>query len=139
MQLVKIGKRKCCICKKIKDLNLENFYNCSIKGQCGFRSSCKDCDKKRFLKNVKNFEDYNAKAYILKTLGKKCNHCGIKSNIKGFFDIDHIEPRIIHTKKEPRNTKKGEIKNLQVLCPNCHRIKTIKDRKKFKWGRNKIK
>ena len=49
-------------------------------------------------------------------LGWTCAHCKIKSTIASFFDIDHINPRA----NGGRNGKY----NLQILCPNCHRLKT---------------
>lgn len=44
-----------------------------------------------------------------------CNHCKMKSELLGFFDLDHING----------NPLDNSFKNFQLLCPNCHRIKTI--------------
>lgn len=51
--------------------------------------------------------------------GWSCSHCGTQSDDFRFFDVDHITPR----------SKKGHGRraNLQILCPNCHRRKTIID------------
>lgn len=50
-------------------------------------------------------------------LGWTCKQCGIYNTEIWFFDIDHIQPR----------SKNGSSKrsNLQVLCPNCHRLKHL--------------
>jgi len=52
-------------------------------------------------------------------IGWTCQKCGVYSGEFAFFDIDHISPRLKggHGKKD----------NLQVLCPNCHRKKTLLD------------
>ncbi len=52
-------------------------------------------------------------------VGWTCQKCHCYSADPRFFDIDHIIPR----------SKKGHGKrsNLQVICPNCHRRKTIID------------
>jgi hypothetical protein len=42
------------------------------------------------------------------------------------YNIDHITPWAM--------TKNNNIENLQALCPNCHALKTVKDRQKItKW------
>jgi 5-methylcytosine-specific restriction endonuclease McrA len=56
----------------------------------------------------------------LVNLGWSCATCFIESDDCGFFDVDHIVPcaqvgrRVMSDKS-----------NLQVLCPNCHRCKTL--------------
>ena len=52
-----------------------------------------------------------------------CQMCGLKSNNSQFMDIDH--------KNCNRNDNNKE--NLWTLCPNCHRLKTINDRKNNWW------
>lgn len=46
----------------------------------------------------------------------KCRECGVEHEDYRFFDVDHINSDHKNNNKE----------NLQVLCPNCHRIKTLK-------------
>ena len=53
--------------------------------------------------------------------GFKCRHCGVAALLQdGRFEVDHIVP--LH--------KSGvdHIKNTQVLCRNCHGLKTFRER-----------
>ena len=52
-------------------------------------------------------------------IGWTCQKCATYCGDHRFFDIDHILPR--HKKGGSRRN------NLQVLCPNCHRKKTLID------------
>ena len=63
--------------------------------------------KNKFLNNLKEYGIYT------------CEVCKITNNNKGFFDIDHIVPKSLGGK----NTQD----NLQIICPNCHRIKSLKE------------
>lgn len=54
----------------------------------------------------------------------KCGHCEISSDLAGFFDIDHRIPQSEGGSDEPTN--------LEIVCPNCHRLKTIRDRVRVK-------
>jgi len=47
-----------------------------------------------------------------------CQICKMRNDLKGFMDIDH--------KDGDRNN--DDVNNVWILCPNCHRIKTIRDR-----------
>ena len=114
------GLRRCYSCKKVKSLSLFGKRE-TEKGTY----LCKECTMGDF-KRLK--EKYNHKEKIFSILGKKCNHCGVEKDDISFFDIDHIIPVQRKTRKEHVVTKVSEIKNLQILCPNCHRLKTIMDR-----------
>ena len=68
-------------------------------------------------------------------LGRSCKHCG---DIDGPFDLDHIVPQWTYREPDDRLTKgmimklnykamKAELRNCQLLCRPCHRIKTTKD------------
>lgn len=52
-------------------------------------------------------------------IGWNCSTCGIYSDDHRFFDKDHILPRA----KGGTDAKS----NYQLLCPNCHRKKTLSD------------
>ena len=62
---------------------------------------------------------------ILEIKGKRCSKCGMENEHQSFFDIDHITPRRKIGKVRIGNNSLKEIDNLQILCPNCHRLKTI--------------
>lgn len=69
------------------------------------------------------------------TLGAKCLHCGIEDF--RVLDFDHIDPMEkgfnISTKLHlPIDELMIEVKKCQLLCANCHRIKTITARQ-FDW------
>lgn len=70
---------------------------------------------------------WDAKCEFLRRLGGECAHCG--NNDFRVLDVDHIDPA---KKRKPRNNNlrtrlllwRREVNNLQLLCANCHRIKT---------------
>lgn len=53
-------------------------------------------------------------------IGWTCARCPTHAVDQRFFDIDHILARSLGGN--------GRLANLQILCPNCHRLKTISDR-----------
>jgi 5-methylcytosine-specific restriction endonuclease McrA len=71
-------------------------------------------------------------------MGGKCSHCGI--NDIRVLQIDHIVPLRRRTngldRKDADTTLsmriiRGNRDNVQVLCANCHLIKTLEDRKRY--------
>jgi len=105
--------------------------------RCGSKKNKIGCSWKHKLKildelHIKYRSKYpnvnTTKGNIIRKLGNKCNKCGVIEKDLRFFDIDHIIPRCRKTLKESSNVKMREINNLQILCPNCHRWKTILDR-----------
>ena len=122
-QLCRIGKRRCYGCKRILDLNLNNFY----KGdRAGFGKLCKDCNKKR-NQTPKWKED--RRKYYQKTKEKTkkrrlklrfeilardnftCQYCGRKAP-EVILEIDHKYPK----------SKGGlnKIENYTVACKECN-------------------
>ncbi len=68
------------------------------------------------------------------SFGLICKRCGLKNENPSFFDLDHIIPAKT-TEATRRKSRKGgniyslkELGNYQVLCPNCHRLKTIENK-----------
>jgi predicted restriction endonuclease len=53
--------------------------------------------------------------YALRTYGEKCELCGY-NKYKEALEVHHID----------KNRRNNNIKNLMVLCPNCHRLLTLK-------------
>lgn len=79
-------------------------------------------------------EYYQVKEEIFKRLGGKCCECGY-SNAFG-LEIDHIvalgrTKRINHGVQYYRNIL-ADLKSFQLLCANCHAIKTYDDRRRLK-------
>ena len=52
---------------------------------------------------------------LLQERGEKCEVCGFEAVNKCQLDIDHIDG----------NAKNNDFSNLQILCANCHRLKTL--------------
>ncbi len=77
-----------------------------------FKDASRNCKEKIHLLNALTNQPAG-------TIGWTCKHCSLSSDNYMFFDIDHILP-----KSRSGHNKKS---NLQVLCPNCHRLKTISD------------
>lgn len=62
-----------------------------------------------------------------------CKECGLKDEL--IMDIDHIKPigmNLIERREIERNKdiELNGINNLQTLCPNCHKRKTLTDIKR---------
>ena len=104
----------------------------------------KDSEKqKAFQRDWQRKQRLERKKKAVALLGSKCKRCGYDENIFA-LQIDHIEPQ-----KLPRKNKESAwnglrtisllarglitTKGLQLLCANCHCIKTHEeDRQKFK-------
>ncbi len=119
------GDKKCSICKGIFNRTKEFFYNNKSKND-KLTTECKECLKKKTLARTKE------RSKFIENHGNKCNSCNIYNINPTFFDIDHVIP--IQVTNEKRN--KINISNSQVLCPNCHRLKTIKDKEKYGKDKN---
>lgn len=68
------------------------------------------------------------KLKVLASQNYECNYCfeqlvSTKDRIP-LYDIDHIEMHSI--------SKNDDISNLQALCLDCHRVKTVRERRKHK-------
>ena len=116
--------KKCWICQQELELNTDNFYKNKSKPD-GWGTECKTCHKKRSQERRSD-----RRRSFVASRNNKCEQCSLYNTNYMFFDIDHIEP--LHNTKMGRYIRDFDKQNLQVLCPNCHRIKTIKD---MKWGK----
>ena len=113
---------KCKHCGK----KTESVY-CSKQCQLKYWNSSEEAVKK------KNIQQWKRKIKILKSLGGKCKKCG--TNDIRILDIDHIEMKDKKLKYQKTYSLTLRLKdweenmdNLQILCANCHRIKTWNDR-----------
>lgn len=97
----------------------------------------KDEDKNRkYQREWRRRQSVKDKEEVVKLLGGKCNKCGYCENINA-LQIDHIVPRRKVGGTEGENGTrmlrfiirgKIDIENLQLLCANCHAIKTYEER-----------
>ena len=87
-------------------------------------------NKHGYAKHKKKYY-WDKKISIIKTLGNKCSECG--NNDIRVLDINHIDR--LQKKRPSHGTYtwswrlkewKGNMKNLELLCANCHRIHTWK-------------
>lgn len=98
-----------------------------------YKSSNKNREYQRLWKRKQILRD---KIEAVALLGGKCVNCGYSNNIAA-LQIDHIIPKKRRTACEPNQAGKvlrGKIpkEEVQLLCANCHAIKTYeKDRKTF--------
>lgn len=74
---------------------------------------------------------------LIKLLGKKCKHCGISNT--DVLQFDHInndgkgDAVSLKTRYYIKNIKQAK-KRIQLLCANCHMIKTVKVFKETKYN-----
>ena len=79
------------------------------KGNGMYKPLCSPCDKYHFG------GDGRQKRGNRKGIDLLCSICGFTSEYRCQFDVDHIDGN--HSDDSPEN--------LQVLCANCHRLKTL--------------
>lgn len=108
----------------------------------------KDPEKQREYQRIRQKKNtLKYRKIVFDMFGRKCPRCGYDDNILA-FQLDHIIP-ILRKKDETNRSQQtwrrvalGILpkENFQMLCANCHAIKTItQDVPKFKHsGRPKI-
>ena len=69
---------------------------------------------------------------VLRQANYTCNRCGLQDYSEGFMEVDHIKSKVIYPEL------KYELSNGQVLCPNCHRRKTMEDRRAKQYFNKKV-
>lgn len=134
-QLIKLGLRKCFVCKKILQLNSDNFHPCKYNNRFnGFQYACKPCARlrksewreknpgkeseyqKHYNKNKRKnkigllklrFNVFNRDSFT-------CQYCGRKAP-DIVLEIDHVIPK----------SKGGlnNIENLKSCCSDCNQGK----------------
>lgn len=75
-----------------------------VRGKQKFGRYCTACRKSKSRQAFLVKQEYNM----------TCTQCGFVAQHKCQLDIDHIDG----------NHKNEDMSNLQVLCANCHRLKT---------------
>jgi len=75
-------------------------------GQTIYKPRCQRCDQLKFGWNFRKYKNYKKDF---------CESCNFKPLHTCQLDVDHIDG----------NRKNNKPENLQTLCANCHRLKTI--------------
>lgn len=105
------GYREAGICPVCRWRNLEKHHRKALgRGRDGYRTMCQPCRVRPYTRNKKGY----------------CEDCGFVAEHPVQLDVDHIDG----------NHENNDSTNLQTLCANCHRLKTIKQKGVI--GRRKI-
>jgi hypothetical protein len=131
--------KQCSKCKIEKTLGQ---FNKSSKRKDGLQGNCKDCNKAKSRQHyLNNKQVYRKKADLLRAelVGeirkiKESSPCLDCNNSYPYYvmDFDHLEGEIklktISQFKSGGQRKKlfEEIKKCELVCSNCHRIRTYK-------------
>jgi hemerythrin superfamily protein len=125
----KINKKQCSECGefKLRDCFYQNFSS-----KDGLHGQCKTCqNKRRYVRSKKNVEILRDKITMLKR-NSPCKDCG-KFYPPVCMDYDHKEGGKVNGRgSEVSNfAKQGriqaaleEIEQCELVCSNCHRIRT---------------
>ena len=115
--------KKCSVCKRKK---ADHLFRKDIRTKTGLRSECRSCEnkkiKKRKIKLVKHLIDYFKE--------HPCVHCGETNPI--LLEFDHLRDKEINIANAVLSgwsikRLEKEVEKCQVLCSNCHTLKTAKD------------
>lgn len=124
--------KTCGNCKKTK--TLDKFSKRGNSRPNDYQNNCKEC------RAVENRERKRHMSSLVKRwkLRKGCLNCDFKAEHSCQLDIDHIIPKLSKGKcRQAINTgwskkrMKEELSKCQVLCANCHRLKTYRDKTMF--------
>lgn len=123
--------KKCTICKLTFPNTSEFFYSNRSKWD-GRTTECKKC-----CSGTRKNDTTLKREYVIAG-GCRCASCGMqKKELPGFFEIDHIEPAWFRRYRGGFTSRQShfaseDMSNLQILCPNCHKLKTIEDNKRIR-------
>lgn len=111
--------KKCTICRKMKD---ESEFGKDARGVGGLLCRCKLCEANR-TRNRRLF----ARKAIITDLGSKCCKCG--NSDERVLHIDHIDGGGSAERKGKSQLSQyrlmwQDMEKYQLLCANCHMIKT---------------
>ena len=109
-----------CEISKLQDRT--NFYPLKSH-KSGFDTVCIIC--RRSEANSASSSNTNRRREIVRLKGYTCEACSLKNSNPSFFDLDHIKP--LRSGRGRRRYRIEDTNNLQLLCPNCHRMKTLEE------------
>lgn len=112
---------KCKLCNKNLCRLQSSKFGLKANGTPYYHSDCSTCAKRKRVANG-GIETYwvGYRRILLRTRmpNLSCDYCGFEPLHPGQLDVDHIDG----------NHHNHEMSNLQLLCANCHRLKTILNR-----------
>ena len=134
------------ICSTCKIEKSEDSFSANKAKKDGLQSQCKECRKVYFKKHYQDNKQYYIdrsmvrkkrvqREFIEWLSGRSCMDCGI-ADIR-VLEFDHRgdkEYNVSHLINLGRETAAyKEIEKCDIVCANCHRIRTSKQ---FNWGKN---
>jgi hypothetical protein len=131
------------ICIKCKVPKSESEFNKKSTSKDGLAYRCKECTRidvrncyqkrKEYYKNVSKIHRSNMMDFLKEQKNVPCKDCNIKYPYY-VMDFDHIKNKKFNVgmtwKSKGRLQIIEELKNCEVVCANCHRIRTHIKRKK---------
>lgn len=109
-------KADCRNCGEVEVVLTGEIYKCKIGRMYHAHNN-------KFMKENKG---YSRPSFIYRKLFKgktTCEKCEMQNEDLRFFDVNHKDG----------DHDNNEMENLELLCPNCHRIETLKQ-----WGEKRM-
>lgn len=118
--------KTCNTCKERKELS--EFHKRGGKRK-SLQANCKSCDIEKTKAHRKRMRTLVGRW----KMQKGCSHCNFKAVSQYQLDLDHIDPKTKTNKGNSRAIEpswslkriKEELSKCQVLCKNCHALKTF--------------
>lgn len=106
----------CTVCGKYMCRKQGERFGLKADGTPYYHTSCSSCAKAKRAENKpdEHFKGYRRKAFHAAGANPACAHCGFVPIHLCQLDVDHKDG----------DRKNDDICNLQILCANCHRLKT---------------
>ena len=117
------------VCRKCNQELPDELFDYRGGGRKSRQADCKPCSRLRLKEHRERMRQLVGRWKML----KGCQHCGFKAVMPQQLDLDHMDPSTKRNKGkngralEPSWSKKlikEELAKCQVLCKNCHALKT---------------
>lgn len=92
---------------------------CYYRDHPDYRQRMLDRHKSRYVPKPKQSPRYGWRKTALLKSDLTCSQCGFRAAHVGQLDVDHVVPKWRGGTNDPDN--------LQVICANCHRLKSIRE------------
>nr|QYA18696.1 restriction endonuclease HNH [Clandestinovirus] len=122
-----VGEKKCWACKNVKP---RTEFTPTRSTNDGVGGTCKPCAREIRIKETQKRRDIVNN--WIKDHGGKCANCGNAD--REVFDLDHCRGQKVRhisrlvLERRPIEMIEAELEKVQILCVNCHRYKTAKER-----------